>query len=207
MKKIFLMSAVLIIFFLSGCIPSLHPLYTEDTLVSNDQLLGDWINEEDDNETWLFAKMKNKYALIHRDEDGLVGGFEVGMVKLGGSYFLDFYLDDDVLDEKILFGDKAVPEGSESMSDLKQMHLLLVHTFAKVAFQEDKVVISFLGSEWLIDLFEEQKIRINFESRDNEGDLILTASTEDLQKFLIKYGDEEKAFNDPIILRRRNTDG
>lgn len=42
-------------FFLFGCIPSLNPLYTNDDLVTDDNLIGEWC-ENQSKETWTIEK-------------------------------------------------------------------------------------------------------------------------------------------------------
>lgn len=44
MKKIIYCLAILILM-ISSCVPSLHPIYTEDTLITNDMLEGKWVSE------------------------------------------------------------------------------------------------------------------------------------------------------------------
>ena len=65
---------------------------------------------------------------------------------------------------------------------MKDMHLFPVHTFAKVNIEQNKIKIS----------------------HEKSGqNIILTASTGELQKFVVKYGSDEDAFFDPIILNRK----
>ena len=50
-------------------------------------------------------------------------------------------------------------------------------------------------TEWLEDLFKQRKIRIKHEViKDDE--ILLTASSKDLQKFVLKYEEEKKAYKD-----------
>jgi len=51
------------------------------------------------------------------------------------------------------------------------------------------------GEEWLTDLFEQNRIRIKHETVQVAPDMprhILTASTNELQKFITKYADNPK---------------
>ena len=52
---------------------------------------------------------------------------------------------------------------------------------------------------WLADLLKNNKIRISHETihkKYQDDSYILTASTDELQKFLIKYGNDPNAFVD-----------
>lgn len=60
--------------------------------------------------------------------------------------------------------------------------------------------IEWLNEEWLAELFEQNKIRIQHEVvydgevKDDNKMYILTASTDELQKFILKYGSDPNAF-------------
>ena len=72
--------------------------------------------------------------------------------------------------------------------------------------------IQWYNEEWLIGLFKENKIRIAHEKIPYEGgkavndefQVVLTASTDDLQKFMLKYSDDPKAFknSNPFIITK-----
>ena len=179
--------------FMAGCIPSIHELYTEDTLAFNKQLLGKWV--EDDSSTWEFekasVKFKGSFFKFYNDdtyfltytENGSSATFQVHLVKLGNIYYLDFY-----------------PHEYEIDNELMQLHLFRAHTFAKVEIREDEVKIHMLDQDRIGDLFEENRIRIaHEETRDG---IILTAKPESLQKFMIKYGEDDEAYIEPSVLSR-----
>ena len=79
---------------MGGCIPSLHPLYTEKDLIFEEKLLGIWGKSD---EYWKFqeATDSNSYDLttmIDQDE----GKFVAHLVKLDNMLFLDLsYLSSD----------------------------------------------------------------------------------------------------------------
>ena len=191
---------VLIIAFLSGCVVySFYPLYTEKDLFPNDILTGNWI--DDDGTEWKFEyDYKGKKVpenidstvymlqLRYKDEtDFRESEFRVCVVKLGGSYFLDFYLE-NFMDDEI---------------ELESLHIIPVHTFAKLEFTEDQLHINWFDQNWLEDLIKENRIRIHHE---NNGDFILlTAKPAELQKFVTKYVNSEEAFKDGMeaILKRK----
>jgi len=64
----------------------------------------------------------------------------------------------------------------------------------------DTMTIWRFNPDWLEKLFDENRIRI---SHENVGDqIVLTASTEELQKFIAKYSYDQEAYVDPEILIR-----
>lgn len=198
-KKIVTIAVVgLLVSLITGCIPSLQPLYTPDKLVILPSLVGIWQQTGVQNiepEVWTFAKGEDKsYVLIHKDSDGLVAAFDVHVVKLGSHYFMDFYpgnLPEDYKQSKV--GDPAV------MNEFLKRHLIAVHTFAKVELSGKTLKISMFDPEFLKNLLENQQIRIKHEK--TEAGYLLTASSEDLQKFVEKYAEEKSAFLDePVVL-------
>lgn len=192
-----LISFVLVLFF-SGCVVySFYPLYTGKDLFANDLLTGNWIDK--DSTTWSFehAKTGNKenekidstsYILMMKDKDNNESKFSVHIIKLGGHYFLDFYLEDFLDDNEL---------------DLASFHVVPVHTFAKIDVAKNRLQINWYDQDWLEKLIKENKIRIRHE---NNGDyILLTASPKELQKFVTKYVDSEEAFKDGIesVLTRK----
>lgn len=55
MKNNIILLVVLLIS-LSGCITSLHPLYTEDTIVINDDLIGKWVDQKTSHATFEISR-------------------------------------------------------------------------------------------------------------------------------------------------------
>lgn len=168
----------------TGCITSVHPLFTDQELIYKPELEGAWNNSD---ETLIFSG-KSKTFLGHdktfysiqyvenSDTTQLIGR----LGKLGGQYFLDMTIDDN--DPKV--------------KDLIGLYVFPVHIFFKISFANDKISMnSFaLSSDWLDKLIRERRIRIDHEIEQNQ--ILLTASTEELQKFVIKYENEPKAFED-----------
>jgi len=185
-----MITAGIILLFLSGCIPSIHSLYHEEDLVYKSELLGNW--KDDDGSTWIFNAGGDKsYKLTFYEKAGLIhdtttkAEFETHLVKLGDYYFLDLYPGEN---------------NQYDMPSLLIASLLPVHIFAKVAFVDDQVLVSFFDPDWLESLMEENRIRISYEK--TEELFVLTASTDELQRFVVKYAETEKAFVSTLILEK-----
>ena len=204
-KNVIFLAALAGLLLLPACIPSIHPLYTPDTLIFEAALLGVWKEPgtQVNKETWIFQKQeKGMYYLTHIDGSGRVGGLEVGMVRLGKHLFLDFYPDND--EKKIKENLKKLgmesPEPCE-LNDMLGFHLRPMHTFARIELNQGTLNIHMLGSDWLHNMFKERKIRIDHEQTEGEA-FVLTAFSEELQKFLTKYGEESRAYAEVIGLIR-----
>ena len=179
-----------VIFITSCTVHSFYPLYTENELIKDDRILGSWrtITGKDspsDTIYWDIAFNQNKdktnkftYTLnLHYNnllEDSAI--FQLHLVKLDGNIFLDFF-----------------PEDGNIKNDLFTNHLMPVHTFAKLEI-EDEIKITWFDSDWLQKLFEQNKIRMRHEK--NNDTILLTAKPEELQKFIIKYAHDEKAYSE-----------
>ena len=186
-----LIATILFILFLSGCIPSIHSLYTDDDIEFRKELLGDWIDS--DKNTWSFTSDNQENYILEyaegnflSEEDKLVKGYFIThLVKLDDYYFLDLYPDDN---------------DQLEMPSLLINTLLPVHIFAKVEFGQSEMVVKFFNPDRMKELLEEGRIRINHEETDEL--FVLTASTRELQRFVLKYAEDEEAFIDELILKR-----
>ena len=75
-----------------------------------------------------------------------------------------------------------------------------MHTFAQVVQKGDSLELNFMDETFLKRLFEQNRARIEHVERDDQ--ILLTAQPEDLQKFIIKFSDEEKAFSNRTQLMK-----
>lgn len=185
--------AVIVILF-SGCVVySFYPLYTEKDLFPNNILTGGWVDEDGDE--WNFEHSysgekvpenidSTSYDLTFSHGDEKLtdeGKFSVHIIKLGGHYFLDFYLEDF---------------NNSGELTLYDFHIIPVHTFAKLTINQDTLKINWFDQDWLENLIEENKIRIHHE--DNGDYILLTAKSDELQKFVTKYVNSEEAFKNGL---------
>jgi hypothetical protein len=194
-KHICMLFVLLIL--MPGClVKSLHPFYTEKDLVFKQELIGTWTDP--DSATWVIGQHKsfngfNKdaspekyYDISFSDKKG-TSKFTAHLFMLDNGLFLDFY-----------------PQDIETGTDLGNFHLIPAHSLAKVQLEGDKIMIRWYNEEWLVKLFNQNRVRIAHErvpydqddhNRDN-FQVILTAPTSELQKFIIKYGNDPEAFRD-----------
>lgn len=214
-KKIVL--ALFVISYFTSCIPSIHPLYTPDKLVFVEDLLGEWSEEKGDRsqwegkqvtfssdsglpEKWFFNKSEGKsYNLVHSDSRGNAAIFETHVVKLGEHYFIDFFPSSKSTSK---YSDMEGFNFNDGENEMRAMHSLPVHTFAKLNITDERVEIKMFDPDYLQKLFEQQRIRIKHEK---QGDTyILTATSEELQKFVLKYAEVDEAYLEATSLKRRD---
>ena len=165
-----------------GCLPSLHPLYTDDTLVFRDELLGKWSHEDG---IWEFRDAGDmEYEL--RVFDGQQGRFSAHLVQLDDMLFLDIYPADDDLEE---------------MQSFSATHLVPAHTFMKVEQIDPNLVLRLLDAGEVGNMLDDDPNLLKHE--ETEDRLVLTASTEELQAFLLAFGHEEDLFGEATEFTRR----
>lgn len=177
---------VFVAFWLVGCIPSLHPIYTEEDLIFVPELLGTW-SEEGSDETWSFSSEDPRsYDLVQTDDEGKKGEFSAHLFRIEGTMFLDLFPE----------------EREEETSGFYKIHLLPVHTFILVEQIEPNLKMSFMDGEWLESYLEEHPGSLRHEIVE-DGGIVLTASTKELQAFLVEHVKTEDAFGASSELTRQ----
>lgn len=88
-------------------------------------------------------------------------------------------------------------------NDFYQFHFLSVHTFAHVKQIKPTLQMSFPNPGWLKKLVAENPEAIRHEKID--GEVVLTASTKELQAFWIKHLETKGAFGEPSNMNRKRT--
>jgi len=199
MKKVFLLSAItFIVVLLSGCLTTLHPIFTENDLSYEPRLLGSWKTETQgkpgraiitnlatENSVELpgnIVSIKQKgYLITYEDKDGNnTGQYIAFLARIGKHLYFDYF--------------PADKKEVEKLDDFFLAHFVKMHTSYRVDISKDGgFELTQLEESYVTKLIEEKKIRISHEI-DADGNTIITASTKELQEYLIKYGDEPEAY-------------
>ena len=199
MKKITLTTAfALLLIFLSSCLTTLHPIFTEKDLVYDPKLIGTWKTESNGNKSRAvitnlstessidlprnISAIKQKgYLVKYQDENGTISERYIAfLARIGKHLYFDYYPADREADKKIdeFFG----------------VHFVKMHTSYRVEISKDgSFELSQLDGSYVKSLIEEKKIRISHEI-DADDNITITASTKELQQYLLKYGDEPSAY-------------
>jgi hypothetical protein len=186
MRGLPLMSGLALLSMLSGCIPSLHPLYTEKDLIFEPALLGHWA-EAEPKDMWHFEKTGEKrYRLTHTDRDGKTGRFEARLLRIRNEMFLDLFPEKPKLVE----------------SDFLKQHFLPTHAFIHVRQITPVLQMRILQLEWLRAILKEDPSAIRHEELVRADRIVLTAPPLELQEFLLKHLSRAGAFDDLGAMRR-----
>jgi len=169
--------------FLVGCVPSLHPLFTDKDLVFDQSLVGTWV-DEDGKSTWTFQKSgENAYELVYTENEE-PAKFQAHLLKLGEFLFLDIF-----------------PEESGMKNGLYKGLLIPAHGFSRIWIEGDSVRLAYLDPDWLKQMIDKKKVKIDHDFVDQS--IILTAQTSELQNFALKYAEDVKAFSNKSELHRQ----
>ena len=105
------------------------------------------------------------------------------MLVLEGQHYLNYY-----------------PVNFELDHDFLAWHMVEANNFSKLWITQDSISLGFFDPAYLEELIDQNRIKISHMRHDNG--ILLTARTRELQKFVIKYGNEEAAILDKDVLRR-----
>jgi hypothetical protein len=175
---------LLLMLVIGGCVPSLHQLWTKETLVYDDAIKGKY--QESDN-VWKFAgdPQQKSYALTIHEKDDKVSQLTAHLVEVQGQRFLDMYPSDD-----------AELEGG----DWLKFHLVPAHLFLHVSATEPNLVVAAMDPDEVRKLLEQQPELVRHEIIEDNR-VVLTDSPEHLQKFLLAGLKIEGFFGEPSELK------
>lgn len=214
MKKYLIVCLVFVAILLQGCVvKSLHPFFNDEDVVYRKELLNAWTDQ--DGNYWTIKPYKKtakkgtkgndkpplpSYEMhyLHQGEKDVV---MLGhLFELGNDLYFDFF---------------PLTDNEEENLAIFDLHLLPTHSIAKVSIIDDnEVLIKWFNEKWLVTLLEQNRIRIAHEEIEDETTLekddkyyVLTAPTGELQKFILKYGNDDQSFDDnnTVWLRLKKT--
>ena len=200
---------------LGGCVPviSLYPLYDDESLIFEEKLLGTWVDDPNSPETtWQFKRVVDRsrvdweleppekpekaYQLVLvNNQDGTKGSFYAHLVKLKSRLFLDVYpgqLPCAQLDAKRDWVFNTI-------------FFIPGHSFVLIDSIEPQLKMRWTTEDEMKKLLKEEPKAIKHELL--EGRVILTASTAQLQQFVLKYADDRRVFPAETVLTRKKSDG
>jgi len=198
MKKIsIILGFAFLIMFLSSCLNTLHPIFTEKDLAYDPKLIGTWSTEKQgtkervvisnlatENSVELpgnISAIKQKgYFIAYQDEHGDTKQYIAFLARIGKHLYFDYY--------------PASKKEDRKLDEFFGIHFVRMHTSYRVEILNDgSFELSQLDGSYVKSLIDEKKIRISYET-DAEDDITITASTKELQQYLLKYGDESSAY-------------
>jgi hypothetical protein len=156
---------------LTGCIPSLAPLYTDRDIVSDARVTGTWTAKES---TMTVAADGNGYKVAYAANENPAHkmNFKAHLVKLGNSLFVDLF--------------------PEPPGDMFCFPCIPMHMFGKLTIQGNTLKVDLFDPGWFNEMAKAGKITTAHTAIEN--DYILSAKTAEVQAFVLKYANDPKAF-------------
>ncbi|HYH56237.1 MAG TPA: hypothetical protein VD772_06465, partial [Anseongella sp.] len=156
MKAKLVLVILLPVVLLSSCIvKSLHPFYTEGTVVFLPGLTGSWVDQDAGKwEIKQSRKKKNAYEIRLSTGAGSAL-FIAHLFRLDTTLYLDF-----------------LPESDNAPTvDLFNLHLIPSHSLARIRLSGNSFAgIEWLNDEWLAELFARNRVRIKHEAVNDYED-------------------------------------
>lgn len=167
---------------LTGCVPSIQPLYTEREQSADTGLAGTWTEFEGQGK-WGVRQGDGGIYEATETEDGETRKFEVHVVRLGKQLFLDIQPG-----EKLSFKNETF-----------QAHFVKVHTFYRFSRTGDTIKVNALEPEFLKRLVAQKKTT---DVQMAGGELVITGTTPEIRELLQRLAETKEAFTEAGEYRR-----
>ena len=175
----------------AACAPSIHPFYTENDLVVDARLAGEWhAKGKNEVSAWKFEKSGDKaFKLTVTDKEGKKGEFTACLFKLKANLFLDIT--------------PSNCEYAPNQADLVAFAMLPGHLLVRVERMEPELRLAFCDYEWLDKHLESHPGTLAHHREDKR--LVLTAGTRELQTFVLAHLAQGQLFQEPGDFQRQDT--
>jgi hypothetical protein len=176
MKHVIPMMTLCFLIIFTGClVTSIHPFYTENSIVFDATLMGQWTGENESESLTFIRQGEKKYRMFLKEEKDTLE-FKAILFKVQEYLFLDLYPLSTQLDDDTFSG----------------MHYLPLHSILLVKQIAPTLQLSSFNHQWLQDQIQSDSLCI---AHETVGDrIILTASSNELQQFIISHVQTEGAF-------------
>jgi hypothetical protein len=164
---------------LAGCIVlSVYPFYMPKDLIFDPGLAGRWAKDGATNEFWQFSRAGEKSYLLSTMDATDTNCFEAHLFQLKQYQFLDL------------------------LTTNRDEFEMPLHLISKVAHNDAGLSLHFMDYGWLANLLETNPAAIRHiivpekPCETNSGNMVyLTATTRDLQQFLLQHAADANAFD------------
>ncbi len=165
---------------LSGCLWSVHPLYTDETVAFEPGLVGVWATADGEKLAIVEQGEGKSYEVTYQQKDlseGASGKYNAHLVRLGDSLFLDVYPDKKAVD---------------GLMEAKPVwYLLPTHTFYRLQLNGNAVTVSLVDDELVREASEPP---LAHQKVTDEDGFLLTASPAEMQAQLKKRAEDESIY-------------
>jgi len=177
---------------LGACIPSVNPFYTEKDVVFDARLVGEWQakDKENDLQSWNFEKSgDNSYKVLVTEKNDKQGELSGHLFKLKDQLFLDLI--------------PADCKFSDNQADIVTASIFPGHLLVRVSQIEPALRLTFFDFDWLEKYLENNPGVLAHHAEEKR--LVLTATTKDLQNFVLQHLSGDELFKTPNEFTRKNS--
>jgi hypothetical protein len=189
MKKI-LLPLVAVAGLIAACVPSVNPFYFDKDVITDARIAGVWLDDsnKDKPESWTFEASTNRaYAVTVVEDSGKTGKLEGHLFKLGSQMFMDLT--------------PTACEYATNQAAITGMAMIPGHLLMRVNLEEKKINLAFTDPDWVKKFLEKNPAAIAHRLVDDN--VILTADTAALQKFVKQHLGKDELFNGGGDLKKR----
>jgi hypothetical protein len=173
---------------LAGCVLSLHPLFSDGESTFEPALDGIWQAPEGKGTFTLRWFPDGKlYSLETVLTNQSKGEFNAVLGTVGKHRFLEI---------------APRRPGNIHAKSFYGGHFIQAFSFWKVTLETNSLTLTPLNYQWVEAMDKAKKLDIKHEQQEG-GFIILTASTEELKAFVLKYADDTSAFSEPLTFARK----
>jgi hypothetical protein len=182
------LTALALMALLAGCVvTSVYPFYTAKDELFDPALVGAWAEPDSTNaanDHWRFDQINQQAYWLTTVEDNKTNRYETHRFRLKQHVFLDLC--------KTNRGEDHLP----------------LHYLVKIENTVAGLQVKVLNFEWLAKLLEKNPKALrhllvpNEPGNTNNNQLVLTADTSELQKFILKHINDTNAFGNATALTR-----
>jgi hypothetical protein len=229
MKTIITTSLFFFITF-SSCITSLQPLVTSDKVITEKRIEGKWIcehsamgkgqeftiepvpdslinkalgsTEQHPNRKYDSIVISKSYHISYK-KDSNNSYMSASLIQLGNKLYMDLTPIGSGFGITV---DEIYRHSTEIASHPTEGANLPTYTIAKLQFNNSNTLeLLFLDGDFIKKQVVAGKVRIKHEFNKLYDMFLITASSRELQQFLIKYGNDERLYNkaNKVILKRK----
>lgn len=213
-------------------VDSLNPLYTEKDVIFDPALLGKWTTEQGGTVEFFEGQSHNyDYVVVSKDDEkpGAQILLRGHLINLQGHRFLDLVQAQPMVSERsywldikqthdgprvspqfIHVGDGAYLEFANSDTGHQgevTLQVRAAHWFFRVIGDDKELHLDSIDDDDLKKLLEQKKAQITHVMARNQDkgsyELLLTAETAELQRFVVEHVNDDQIFSNQIKLKRQ----
>jgi len=204
-KSIFLLLIPIMI--MQSCITSLQPLVTKNSAVTDSRLTGTWNSDGQDYtiqkvfESDFYNEQKNatmggppfkrdsilfsKSYVIHYMKNKIKYDLYGSMIQLNGEYFMNFTSANMNQDDTTGLEMEVCPTCIHQ-----------TYTIARIRFSNSNTIkLDFINGDFLYEQINAGRMKLKHETDELYDTFLITASTNEMQQFILKYGKDDRFFD------------